>query len=122
VHTRPIYCTFDDDIDTGACPLIQSDNYTHKWERPTAKSINIYSKLDVTTNLGGGKVLWLNTTGALNNNEVVGEITTPLLNTTGKCLMLFHYVSYDDLRILLHVVDENLTVVLSRDLTSSVDI
>jgi hypothetical protein len=64
VHTRPIYCTFDDDIDTGACPLIESDNYIHKWERPTAKSINIYSKLDVTTYLDGGKVLWLNTTGA----------------------------------------------------------
>jgi hypothetical protein len=53
--------------------------------------------------------------------ELVGEITTPLLNTTGKCLMLFHYVSDNDLHFLLHVVDENLTVVLSRDLTSSVD-
>jgi hypothetical protein len=39
LHTRPIYCTFDDDIDIGACPLIESNNYIYKWEKPTAKSI-----------------------------------------------------------------------------------
>jgi hypothetical protein len=54
---------------------------------------------DVTTGLGGGKVLWLNTTGASDRNGTVGEITTPLLNTTGKCLMLFHYVSYRRLAV-----------------------
>jgi hypothetical protein len=79
-----------------------------------------YVEHDVTTGLGGGKVLWLNTTGASNSNETVGEISTPLLNTTGKCLMLFHYVSHDDLLFLLQVVEENLTVVFSKDLTSPI--
>jgi hypothetical protein len=121
VHTRPIYCTFDDDIDIGACPLIESNNYIYKWENPTANSMYrvVYDvRHDVTTGLGGGKVLCLNTTGAFNSSETVGAITTPLLNTTGKCLMLFHYVSHGDLLFLLQVVDENLTVVLSKDLTS----
>jgi hypothetical protein len=119
VHTRPIYCTFDDDIDIGACPLIESDNYIYKWDKSTAKSIAGHHG-DVTTGLGGGKVLWLNTTGALGNYGTVGEITTPLLNTTGKCLMLFHFVSRDELHFLLHVVEENHRVVLSKDLTSHI--
>jgi hypothetical protein len=120
VHTGPIYCTFDDDIDTGACLLIESHNYIYKWEKPTAKSFG-HLEHDVTTGLGGGKVLWLNTTGASNSNGIVGEITTPLLNTTGKCLMLFHFISWPNLHFVVQIVEENLRVVFSKDLISSIN-
>jgi hypothetical protein len=115
VHTRPIYCTFDDDIDTGACPLIESDKYIYKWEKQIAERIPIQH--DVTTGLSGGKVLWLNTTIASDRYGTVGEITTPLLNTTGKCLMLFLYVWEDFSHYVLHVIEENLEVVFSKDLS-----
>jgi hypothetical protein len=62
-------------------------------------------------------VLWLNLTGASDNNGTVGEITTPLLNTTDKCLMFFRYISHGNVLFLLQIVEENLRVVLSKDLT-----
>jgi hypothetical protein len=73
---------------------------------------------DITTGLGGGKVLWINTYTASNTTGTLNEVTTPLLNTTGKCVMLFHYASYHDLHFSIYVIGENLKVVLSKDLTS----
>jgi hypothetical protein len=105
VHKRPIYCTFDDDSDTGSCPLQLSTNqFNDKWV------ISNFSA-DVSTGEYGGSYISYG-----GDMSWAAESITPLLNTTNKCLLLFHAVCPEcTLQIL--AVSESLTAVVAKNLS-----
>ena len=104
LHTKPIYCTFDDTVATGACPLLPDRQYDFEFKR-------LYYEFYEDVTIGfGGKVFGISVK-YLDSFQPFAGFMTPLMNTTGKCLLFFYnqVVTYHQFTILqLSILPENL--------------
>ena len=102
LHSKPIYCTFADDIATGACPLLSDRNYKEEFKR-----MYRYEFDDVT--LGFGEVFGIETSVFYTSLTSIASFMTPSMNTTGKCLLfLYLAVSFDISVLQVSFESENL--------------
>ena len=75
IHRRPIYCTFDDEEDTGACPLFPDHRLAGTWK----------TDFHERAIFGRSFQVWMSNP----TFQPYARFWTPLLNTTNKCLLFF---------------------------------